>query len=466
MLRYIVPDWISVQSYLVNTPVSRTIISNNKTHKTVLLEGISSDIYAYLVKGFDDLTNFTKQTDIKNALNTFLEELRDKKLLIFDNETDDKKSEIISIPTYNVAGNESEKNSPQTIETAMADWCFENGFLFSLFLEMTYKCNLRCIHCYNAKNDFKSQISIKDARRIIDEARLLGCFNLTLSGGECSLDDDFMSIVEYAHRQRMNISIFTNAQSLYDNPTLLKKVIEIYPYKVGISIYSSDKDKHDQVTNIKGSFDKSISVLKKLHKAGINTEFKSVQLLETASGWKETLKLAYNNNSFPILDIALMPTIDGDSKTRKHSISDKMIWELCTNKESPLFLGNIDELPVINTNDSPCYAGIRTLLVTPTLDVRGCVSLPFKFGNLEKESLVDIWNKAIKDKTGKLYKWQNTKLSAFKDCFKYDYCKFCNFCPAMGILENKKYSKSTELCRIAKIKHAAFDYLKNNYNCE
>ena len=80
---------------------------------------------------------------------------------------------------------------------------------------------------------------------------------------------------------------------------------------------------------------------------------------------------------------------------------------------------------------------------------------------MKKESLIDIWNQAIKSKTGELYKWQNTKLSEFKDCFKYEYCKFCNFCPAMGILENKKYSKSEEFCRIAKIKYAAFNYLKN-----
>lgn len=461
MLKYIVPAWIAVQSYSVGTPNSRTIISNNKTHKTILLEGVSSDIYAYLVEGINDLTDFIKQKKYKNTLTSFLEELRDKKLLAFDNEIDDKKSEIIPIPAYNIAGNESEKNLLRTLETDMADWCFERGFLFSLFLEMTYKCNLRCVHCYNAKNDFKSQISLKNAIRIIDEARLLGCFNLTLSGGECTLDDDFISIVEYAHKKRMNISIFTNAQSLYDNPTLLQKIIALYPYKIGISVYSSNGNKHDKITNVKGSFDKSIKILNELNKAGINTEFKSVQLLETANSWKETLKFAYNNNSFPVLDIALTPTIEGDTKTRKHSISDEMIWNLCTDPESPLFLGKINEPPIININDFPCYAGIRTLLVTPTLDVRGCVSLPFKFGNLKKESLIDIWNQAIKSKTGELYKWQNTKLSEFKDCFKYEYCKFCNFCPAMGILENKKYSKSEELCRIAKIKYAAFNYLKN-----
>lgn len=462
MVKYIVPNWIAYQSYYINTTNSRTIISNNKNHETILLEGVSSDVYAYFTNGAENLIDFAKQKDIETTLPIFLEELRDKKLLVYDTEVDEKTRDMMVVPAYSSAGNEGEKYTQKTIETDMADWCFENGFLFSLFMEMTYKCNLRCIHCYNAKNDFRSQISINDAKRIIDEARLLGCFNLTLSGGECTLDDDFVEILEYAHQKKMNISIFTNAQSLYDNPQLLQKLIDMYPYKIGISIYSSIENKHDFVTDVKNSFNKSITVLKNLAKAGINTEFKSVQLSETVNGWKETLRLAYQNNSFPNLDITLTPTIDGDTKTRKHSISDKMIWELCVDPDSPLYLGQFDEPKMPKPNETPCFAGIRTLTITPTLDVRGCVSLPFKFGNLKTQSLLDIWKESVKEKTGKLYKWQNLKLSVFKDCFKHDYCRFCNFCPAMGILENGKYSKSEELCRIAKIKHKAFYYLKNS----
>jgi|GEM_PF-3194030 len=465
MLKNVAPSWIAVRSYLVDTPDSRTIISNNKTHQTLLLEGVSSDLYAYLAADGTDLAGFAKQKDIEQTLPAFLEELRHRKLLAFDTDIDDGKSEPMRAPMGGGIGREGDKNIPPSIETRMADWCYAHGFLWSLFMEMTYKCNLKCIHCYNPECDFKSQIRLKDAKRIIDEAVSIGVFNLTISGGECTLSDDFLDILRYAKTKRLNVDIFTNGQFLHDNPAMLDEIISLYPYRVGISIYSANAPVHDKVTSVRGSFEKSIAVLQRLKEAGINTEVKSVQLAESVETWRETLALARKYCASATFDVTLTPTIEGNKKTWKHSVSDEMLMELYTNPDSPMYLGDIKEDPPIpKETDGPCFSGIRTLLVNPSLQVHGCVSLPIRFGDLRKQSFADIWHEAVKDKRGKLYEWQNVKLSEFKNCFHKEHCKFCHFCAGMGMLENKLFAQSSELCRIAKVKWAAFKKLKGAKN--
>jgi len=461
MLKYVVPNWIATRSYFADTPESRTIISNNKTHQTILLEGISSDLYAYLAAAGEDLAGFAKSKNIEQTMPGFLESLQENKLLAISNDIDNYRGEAMPHSgTSNTAWGEKYKGNEQSIEATMADWCYKHGFLWSLFMEMTYKCNLKCVHCYNPKTDFNSQIGLKEAMRIIDDATAIGVFNLTLSGGESLLADDFMAILRYAKSKRMNVSLFTNGQLLYDKATILDEIVSLYPYRVGISIYSADSAIHDKITGVKGSFDKAIAALKRLKDSGINTEIKSVQLNESVYSWRETLELIRKFCTNASFDVTLTPTIDGDIKTWLHSVSDEMLMELFTDPDSPLYMGEAEEPPVPESGDGPCFAGIRTLLVNPVLDVLGCVSLPIEFGNLYSQSLADIWNEAVKEKKGKLWEWQNVSLSDFKDCFHEEYCRFCHFCPGMGMLEDKLFAKSVELCRISENKREAFYSLK------
>lgn len=477
MNRCRIPDWIACKSYtknvfhryLAKVDKSRTIISNNKNHQTILLEDDASDLYEF-ISSFSDwvpviaLENYAKEHNLQDTLYSFLEELSTNDLLEIEGYNYDKSYRKMYFEDTSDEVIKEEK----AIEDDMSKWTFDNGFLWSIFFEMTYKCNLKCIHCYNNKCDFKSQIKYEDAVKIIDDAGKLGCFNVTFSGGECTLDSDFLKIIQYAHSKRMNINVFTNGQTLHDNSEFFEEVLKCYPFRIGVSIYSADSNKHDTVTGIKGSFDKSIATLKKLRDRGVNIEVKSVQLKETVDTWKETLKLAKSFDATASIDATLTPTIDGDKYTQNHTVSDEKLMELCMDSTSPLYVGNMDiEKDYREPNldiDGPCGAGIKTLLITPTLDLTACVSLPIKFGNLKNKSLFNIWEDAVffKNKDSELYKWQHTVLSQFKDCFKEEYCKFCHFCPGMGLLENGKlFTRSEYLCHIAKIKMEAYKKLKN-----
>ena len=52
-MKITVPAWIACQTYFPETEKSRTIISSQKVHKTILLDGVSSDLY-HFIASFQD----------------------------------------------------------------------------------------------------------------------------------------------------------------------------------------------------------------------------------------------------------------------------------------------------------------------------------------------------------------------------------------------------------------------------
>lgn len=70
-----------------------------------------------------------------------------------------------------------------------------------LLLELTYRCPLHCVFCYNPTDFANSgpELTTADWIRVLREARALGAVQLGLSGGEPLVRDDLEEIVGAAH---------------------------------------------------------------------------------------------------------------------------------------------------------------------------------------------------------------------------------------------------------------------------
>ncbi len=85
-----------------------------------------------------------------------------------------------------------------------------------LLAELTYRCPLHCVFCYNPL-DFAShqdEIGTDDWIRVLREGRELGAVQLGLSGGEPLLRDDLESIVVEAHRLGYYSNLLTSGIGL------------------------------------------------------------------------------------------------------------------------------------------------------------------------------------------------------------------------------------------------------------
>jgi PqqA peptide cyclase len=85
-----------------------------------------------------------------------------------------------------------------------------------LLLELTYRCPLHCVFCYNPTNfaSTAAELSTDDWLRVLREARALGAVQLGLSGGEPLLRDDLEALVADAHRLGFYINLVTSGVGL------------------------------------------------------------------------------------------------------------------------------------------------------------------------------------------------------------------------------------------------------------
>ena len=142
----------------------------------------------------------------------------------------------------------------------------KNRVPYSAHWTLTEECNLRCLHCYLAKKP--RHVNYEDAKYIVSFLQDKGFFKITLSGGECFINPDFINIYKLLKKSGFIISIITNGTNF--TPEIQEIVREYPPIEVFVSIYGIDDKSFQQSTNSKVPFQRFIDGLKFLK--SVNTK--------------------------------------------------------------------------------------------------------------------------------------------------------------------------------------------------
>src|SRR6202044_410238 len=77
--------------------------------------------------------------------------------------------------------------------------------------ELTYACNLACVHCLSSSGRRDpDELSPAEARAVIDELSAMKVFYVNIGGGEPMLRPDFFDLVGYAVDRRVGVKFSTN----------------------------------------------------------------------------------------------------------------------------------------------------------------------------------------------------------------------------------------------------------------
>ena len=138
---------------------------------------------------------------------------------------------------------------------------FSQVFRPVIVWNMTFSCNLRCIHCYiKAGVSHENELSFQEAKNLIDQINEIKAPLLILSGGEPIVRKDFVEIATYASSKNINLVLSTNGVLI--DKDMAKLLHETKFRYIGISIDSANPTWHDEFRGIKGAFDKTLQAIK------------------------------------------------------------------------------------------------------------------------------------------------------------------------------------------------------------
>jgi len=123
------------------------------------------------------------------------------------------------------------------------------GIPLSVHVDLTMRCNERCVHCYRVV-ETRPELTTGEVKTLLAELARAGTLYLTLSGGEIFLRRDLFELIAEAKRLRFDLRLKTNA--LLVTEARARQLRELGVRQVDVSIYSADPDVHDAVTQIPG----------------------------------------------------------------------------------------------------------------------------------------------------------------------------------------------------------------------
>ena len=118
--------------------------------------------------------------------------------------------------------------------------------------ELTYGCNLRCVHCFNPTHRaLPHELTTAEICALLSQFADLGVLTVTFTGGEPSVRQDIGDILHYARRQGLMIHLMTNATRLTTSFTDLLQ--EVCVSQVNVSIYGATEAVYEEMTAVPGS---------------------------------------------------------------------------------------------------------------------------------------------------------------------------------------------------------------------
>ena len=141
-----------------------------------------------------------------------------------------------------------------------------------LWLELTNRCNLRCVHCYSDSHPgsgHRDLLTTQDYQNTMRQAFDLGCRRMQFIGGEPQLHRDFLSLVKSARAIGFEfIEVFSNLTLLPDDTVRYAAENRV---RFATSVYSDEAAEHDAITTVRSSHARTIKNLRKLVASGVET---------------------------------------------------------------------------------------------------------------------------------------------------------------------------------------------------
>lgn len=369
--------------------------------------------------------------------------------ILFTYEVDNPKTLAIDFTQSNTQGS-------RTTQDYLLQHDRKHPRLACLQIELTSRCNERCIHCYipNASKDKGCYLSFEHFKNIIDQFSEMNGLIVGLTGGEALMNKDFIPMLRYCRKKDLKITLLSNLTLLNDE--IVKALKETNVSLVQVSLYSMNHDIHDAITKQRGSFIRTKNAIEKLRKEDVPVLISCPVMKANRKDYISVMDYAHSMKMQAQTDYVMMAESDFD----KHNLTNRLslketeellhdmmshdrIENLAPQESMPLAVSSKEELERMPM----CGAGINDLSISAEGNVYPCAGWEgYVVGNVFNQSLKEIWETSTK-----LNEIRKIKHKDFPKCLDCEAQDFCNMCLVRNYNESHgdMFKINNHFCKVA-----------------
>ncbi|MDY6954179.1 MAG: radical SAM protein [Thermodesulfobacteriota bacterium] len=326
-------------------------------------------------------------------------------------------------------------------------------------IDLTYQCNLQCVHCYvgdktGVRENRGKELSAAQWVALIDDVVEAGCLYLLITGGEPLFRKDFPDIYRYAKEKGLLVTVFSNGTLVTDEIVALFE--DLPPHAVDISVYGATASTYEKVTGRKGFYERCVKGIETLLDHGVHVTLKTVVLTLNQHEFFDIERMARAYGVRFRFDPAIFPCLDGDKTPLAFRVApeEAMAMELSDEERREQWRAFFDRFGGVPTREGlyQCGAGVSMFHIDPYGCLRPCVMVRSPQYDLVTGSFLRGWNgviSAILDK----------KAGPDNPCRQCEKRTLCGYCPGFFDLENGSEGEPCAFfcamgdCRLEAIQH-------------
>jgi len=340
--------------------------------------------------------------------------------------------------------------------------------LINFQIELTSKCNERCVHCYIPHKFKLFNITDELYYSTLEQLSKMGVLSVTLSGGECMCHPKFKEYLKAAKDYDFYVNILSNLTLLDDEIIGIMKDSNVS--SVQTSLYSMIPEHHDAITQLKGSFYKTRDNILKLIENNLPLHVSCPTMKGNKDDYSDVLKWCGEHKIRAQTDYIMMAQYNHETENLANRlsvdeagkvISDVLEGDIDYQKAilSPDFVKRCNEAE-FNPERRLCGAGVSSCCMVANGNVYPCPGWQeMVLGNLNETPLQEIWNNSEKIKWLRGLKMKDL---GGGECCKCDKAAFCAPCMVRNANESPTGNPleiNRHFCAVAeKNKHIVLDW--------
>ena len=139
-----------------------------------------------------------------------------------------------------------------------------------IFWNLTNRCNLNCIHCYNRSgpgNGTPNELTTEEASAVIDDLATMGVPLILFTGGEPLLREDIWILADHARRRGIMTALSTNGTLI--TPDVAEEIKATGIGYAGISLDGATAETHNRFRGTPDAFERAIAAFAHCREAGV-----------------------------------------------------------------------------------------------------------------------------------------------------------------------------------------------------